>query len=303
MAQPKAGFGRLDVPAWKALVATAAAVIVGLLFIVAGVWKITDPFGAATRMAQALIPAKISLAAAIGFGIVETAGGVFLFVPRFRRWGAWICSALLIAFMIYFAANYTALRGEECSCFPWLKRAVGPEFFIGDALMLAAALLAGWWATPSYGIRNAAIIFCAISVFAGVSYGVMAARQTGAKAPDTITADGKQVSLQTGRFLIYFFDPECSHCDAAARAMAKHNWDGTKVIAVPTRVPQFSREFLTSTGLRAAVSEDYELLKTVFPFVSAPYAVAIEHGRQKASLTRFDEQEPESTLRKLSFIR
>ena len=243
------------------------------------------------------------MAAAISFGIIETAGGVFLFVPRLRRWGAWICSALLIAFMIYFAANYSALQGEECSCFPWLKRAVGPGFFVGDALMLAVSLLAGLWAPPSSGLRNAAIILGAMTVFAGVSYGVMETRQTGARAPDTITADGKTLSLQHGRFLIYFFDPECSHCDAAARSLAKHHWEDTRIIAVPTRVPQFSREFLTSTGLRATLSEDLDSLKGAFPFVSAPYAVVIEHGRQKASLSRFDDQEPQATLRKLSVIK
>lgn len=303
MAQPNAGLGRLDVPVWKAWMAAAMAAVLGLLFIVAGIWKITDPFGAATRMVQALVPYQLSLAAAISFGIVETAGGVFLFVPRLRRWGAWICSVLLVAFMIYFAANYSALQGEECSCFPWIKRAVGPGFFVADALMLAAALLAGLWSAPSHGMRNAAIIIGAIAVFAGVSYGVMATRQTGAKAPAAITAGGRTVSLQQGRFLIYFFDPECSHCDAAARALAKHDWNGTRVITVPTRVPQFAGEFLNSTGLRSELSQDLDVLKEAFPFVSAPYAVVIEHGRQKASLDRFDEQEPEATLRKLSAIR
>ena len=57
---------------------------------------------------------------------------VFILVPRFRRWGA-----LLIGFCCwrsgYFAINYGTLRGADCSCFPWIKRMVGPEFFLATA--------------------------------------------------------------------------------------------------------------------------------------------------------------------------
>ncbi len=45
--------------------------------------------------------------------------------PRFRRWGAWLTGLLLVAFMLYIGYYYNVLRGAECSCFPWLKRAVG----------------------------------------------------------------------------------------------------------------------------------------------------------------------------------
>ena len=59
-----------------------------------------------------------------------------ILVPRLRRWGALVLGALLVAFMGYFAIHYNALRGADCSCFPWLKRVVGPGFFVGDAVML-----------------------------------------------------------------------------------------------------------------------------------------------------------------------
>src|SRR6185503_17911017 len=126
MAHPPVAAGAVDLPAWKSVIAVVSAVILGFLFIVAGVWKITDPFGAATRMNQALLPAALSLPAALAFGVAETFAGVLLFVPRFRRWGSWLTGLLLVAFLGYFAVNYTALQGQECSCFPWLKRAVGP---------------------------------------------------------------------------------------------------------------------------------------------------------------------------------
>jgi len=249
-----------------------------------------------------LVPAPLSLAVAIGFGVAEAAAAVFLFVPRLRRWGAMLAGLMLVAFLVYFAIFYNTLRGQDCSCFPWIKRIVGPMFFISDGIMVLMAAAAWCWSRPSQGLRSAAVITSAVLVFSLVCYGVVAARETGVKAPDVIAVDGKAFSLQSGRFLIYFFDPECSHCLQAARDMTKYALRDVKVITVPTRLPQFSGQFLSDSGMRAAVSSDYELLKKHFPFGDAPFAVAIEHGRQKAALRQFDDREPAGELRKLGFI-
>src|SRR5215470_9458133 len=123
---------------------------------------------------------------------------------------------MLLAFLAWIGFHYNALRGEECSCFPWLKRAVGPGFFVGDGIMLLLAVAAGIWARPSNGTRIAMIVLGAVAVFAAVSVGVTYARQTGVSAPKTITVNGEPYSLQHGRHFIYFFDPECSHCYQAA---------------------------------------------------------------------------------------
>ena len=87
-----------------------------------------------------------------------------------------LSGALLVVFVAYFGLNYNALRGQDCSCFPWLKRAVGPGFFIGDGAMLALAVAAGAWARRAKGFRTVALIAGAVSVFAVVSYGVDIAR-------------------------------------------------------------------------------------------------------------------------------
>src|SRR5260370_42527692 len=112
-----AGF---ELPGWKTWVSWTAAVLMSALFLVAGIWKITDAPGAAVRLAQAKVPQDLSLAAALLLGIAETVAAVLILVPRFRRWGAWLGSALLVAFMIYIGANYTALHGAEGNCFPWI---------------------------------------------------------------------------------------------------------------------------------------------------------------------------------------
>src|SRR5215831_18442844 len=190
---------RLELPPWKTAIGWISAVAIALLFLSSGIWKITDVPGWAVRVTQARIPASLSLAAAIGFGIAETFAGVLLLVPRFRRWGAWLAGGLLVLFLGYFAINYSALAGQDCSCFPWLKRVVGPGFFIGDAAMLLLAVVAGIWAKPSASMRSAILVLAAVSVFALISYGIEITRQTGVEAPATITVDGKPFSTHAGK--------------------------------------------------------------------------------------------------------
>ena len=279
-----------------------AAILLALLFLVSGLWKITDPQGAAVRMAQARVPESMSLAAALVFGIFETLGGVLLLVPRFRRWGSILTGLLLLAFLAYFAVNYNLLHGADCSCFPWVKRVVGPGFFLGDCLMLLLAVLAGVWSRPPESLRSAILVLGAVVVFALVSYGAGAVRQTGVKAPETIAVDGQPYSLEHGKILVYFFDPECMHCFDAARRMSHLNWGDTKVVAIATEHPQYAPQFLQDTGLKAAISTDLEKLKQVFPYASPPAGVALENGREKASLTKFEGDEPGATLKQLGLV-
>ena len=143
MAYPGGALAHHELPGWKTVVGTLSAVLIAALFLIAGVWKITDAPGAAVRMAQFRIPQELSLLTAISFGIAETFAAVLILVPRFRRWGAWLISAMLVAFMIYVGYNYAALQGEECSCFPWIKRAIGPGFFLADGFMLLATYTPG----------------------------------------------------------------------------------------------------------------------------------------------------------------
>lgn len=293
----------LDLPAWKALISHVSAGLVALLFISSGVWKIVDPFTWRTMVEQLLVPIQFSMPLAIGLGITEAFAGVLILVPRFRRWGAYLAAALLVVFMVYMAVNYSTLAGKDCSCFPWVKRTVSPGFFVGDVVMLLLAGIAAWWARPSWGVRNAAVILGAIAVFSAVSYGVNATRLTGTRAPDTIVVDGKTESLQHGRVFLYFYDPQCTHCEAAARTMSKFDWDGTRVISLPTAEPRYAASFLRDTGFKAGTSLEAAPLKKIFPFGDPPFGVALENGREKGPVSQYSGNEPETTLRKLGMIR
>jgi len=302
MAQPRGGLGSLELPGWKTALSWMAAILLSFLFLLSGLWKITDTQGAAVRMAQARVPESLSLTAALVFGIVETLGGVLVLVPRFRRWGSILTGFLLLAFMAYFAVNYSALRGADCSCFPWVKRVVGPGFFIGDGLMLLLAVLAGIWSRPPESLRPAILVLGAVVVFALVSYGVAAVRQTGVKAPESIAVGGQPYSLEHGKIFLFFFDPECMHCFDAAKRMSQYRWGDTKVVAIAIQQPQYAPQFLQDTGLRAAISTDLQKLKQVFPYVSVPAGVALEEGREKAPLTKFEGDEPGATLKQLGLV-
>src|SRR5215475_1879366 len=119
----------IEMPPWKGILNHLAALAVAVLFVTAGVWKAMDPFTWSRMAEQLLVPPAYSIPLTLTLAVCETFAGALIIVPRFRRWGAWLASLLLVAFMIYIGINYNALVGRDCSCFPWVKRAVGPMFF------------------------------------------------------------------------------------------------------------------------------------------------------------------------------
>ena len=302
MQESPAMAGTVNLTRWQMATGTVAALLLAILFFVSGTWKLAEPFTWSQLMGQFQVPSSLALPFAILVGIGETFGAALIIVPRFRRWGSVLIGFLLVAFMAYIGVKYNVLVGKDCSCFPLVKRAVGPGFFVGDAVMLLLAIVAGVWAQRSHNMRGALLILGAIAVFAGLSYGINANANTGLKAPASITVDGKPMSLESGDIFLFFYDPECMHCDAAARRMAKYNWKDTKVIAIPTRVPRFAAAFLHDTGLKAGTSLDVQLLRQTFKFVDPPYGSALHNGHQKAAVANFDESEPAKTLRSVGFV-
>src|SRR5712692_1516149 len=123
-------------PRWQTAMEWGTAVALAGLWFAAGLWKLSDLTATQVRMTQALVPKPLSLTAALFFGTAETFAGLLLLLPRWRRWGSWLSVGLLAAFMAYIGIHYSALTGTDCSCFPWLKRAIGPMFFVEDAALM-----------------------------------------------------------------------------------------------------------------------------------------------------------------------
>jgi hypothetical protein len=254
-------------------------------------------------LTQAKVPEWLSIPGTIVIGVSETVAGVFLLLPRLRRWGGMLAGALLVVFLAYFALYYNELRGMDCSCFPWLKRVVGPGFFIGDAAMLLLAVAAGVWAQRSEGLRPAVLIAATVTVFAVVSYGVEVTRHSGAQAPATVAVDGQPHEIDKGKVALFFFNPMCTHCMDVAKAMSKLEWNEARVVAVPVDLPQFAAGFLGDSGLRAVLTTDFEARKGPMGYRAYPYVVALVDGRVKGSMATLGGEEPAATLRTLGFVR
>jgi len=84
--------------------------------------------------------------------------------------------------------------------------------------------------------------------------------------------------------------------------MSRYRWRNVSVISVPTAQPQFARDFIQATGFASRISTDVQRLRETFRFLDPPYAVALENGRLRAAISRFEGNEPEQTLRRLGFI-
>jgi uncharacterized membrane protein YphA (DoxX/SURF4 family) len=274
----------LELPAWKNIVGHIAALSVAIIFLATGIAKMAVPYQVQTMFEQLLVPAWASLPLVIVLAIGEALGGLLVLMPRYRRWGAWLIAAMLVAFMGYIGLRYQSLVGRDCSCFPWLKRAVTPALFVEDGAMLAAALIAAWFSRKPSSLRFPIIALVAISVLAGAGLGY-------------------NTMHRQGRILLFFYDPHCSHCEEAAQHMSTYGWKkDVTVIGLPTVDPQLAASFLDYTKLVAKTSTDSALLRKLFVFTSPPYGVVLDDGRVKSILTHFDAPEPQPSLQQAGFI-
>ncbi len=186
IALPSGALSDFDRPGWKTALNWVAALPTAALFLISGIWKITDMQKWAVLLHQFKVPETITLPFAFALGVTETLTGVLVLVPRFRRWGAWLAILLLVGFMVYIGFNYNGLVGKDCSCFPFVKRAVNPMFFVEDAVMLVLATVAGLWARKPESLRTAILILGAVTVFAAASLGVDLNSHKGVLAPASI---------------------------------------------------------------------------------------------------------------------
>jgi hypothetical protein len=127
-------------------------------------------------------------------------------------------------------------------------------------------------------------------------------QQSGAVAPQIIQVDAKPYDLSHGKVFVFFFNPACTHCAEAARRMSKLPWGSTRIVATPVELPQFASQFLSETGLRAIVTSDFAKLKTALGYTAYPFGAVLVDGRERAAITKFDGDEPESTLRRLGLV-
>jgi hypothetical protein len=116
-------------------------VVVGGLFIWAGVLKIIDPLGFGQSIENyRFFPHWLAFIIAIVLPWVEVLSGLFLIIGLFRRSSAVIISVLLIGFIGLVAI--AMLRGIDttCGCFGSLSRRADLSLILTDAVMLFLTL-------------------------------------------------------------------------------------------------------------------------------------------------------------------
>jgi uncharacterized membrane protein YphA (DoxX/SURF4 family) len=296
---------REAVPSWKTKIAVISAILLALVYLVSGGWKVLQPFQSGELLEQAQVPAGLGVLGASVLGTLELLAAAMLLIPKFRRWGGALGSALMIFFIGWIGYHYNVLVGHECSCFPIIKRTVGPGFFIGDAVFLLFGVLAFAWSPRVTSLRGLPVTFVSLVVLAGASFGVNAALRHNVQVPNPVVVNGKPADLTHGKVFLFFYDPECSHCLAAAKFMSKLNWGNSEIVGIPTHDPQFAKDFLGDTHLKADTSLEIAKLRNAFPFVDPPFGVALEDGQVKESFAQaqFNEPLPAPDLKKLGFVK
>jgi hypothetical protein len=125
------------------VVGTIAAVVVGLAFIAAGVFKLVD--GPAWPKQAADMGVGRQLALAVPY--VEIAIGAVLAVQLFEPWPALAAIALLIAFTVVIVLRLLDGSRPPCACFgSRSKRPLGAYHVVRNLALLALAIVAAVWA-------------------------------------------------------------------------------------------------------------------------------------------------------------
>ncbi len=263
------------------------------------------PFQAGELLEQAQVPGGWGTVGAATLGALEVFTAVLLLTRSYRKLGGILGSALLVFFIGWIGVYYSKLVGHECSCFPLIKRTVGPGFFVGDALMLLLGVAAFAWSPALKSFRVPATVLASVLVLAGVSYGLNATMRAKVQVPTPVIVDGKPQNLAEGKVFLFFYDPECSHCDQASKFLSTLHWENTRIVAIPTHDGQFAAAFLRDTNLKAQTSLETAKLRQAFPFVDPPFGVALESGRVKETFaqTQFNAPLPAPDLVKLGFVK
>ena len=115
--------------------------ILGGVFIGAGIIKITNPLGFAQDISNyQILPQSMSFFLALFLPWIEVICGVFIFTGLFLRSSSLFLSGLLGGFLILIIV--TLIRGidVECGCFGILSRHVDYKLLLTDAALLFFSL-------------------------------------------------------------------------------------------------------------------------------------------------------------------
>ena len=119
----------------------AFRLIIGGLFIYAGVIKIADPLGFARDIQDyRILPPQACLFIALALPWFEALSGAFLVAGIFKQTSAWLLSFLLAGFIVLVIITMARGLDVDCGCFGKLSRKADWRLILEDALMLFMVL-------------------------------------------------------------------------------------------------------------------------------------------------------------------
>ncbi len=269
----------------------AARVILGLIFVMAGLLKAIDPAEFARQMAgYGLIGAGASRLASPLLIALELTLGIALLVGFRPRPSAIVAAALLALFIAIEAHGISQGRTEACGCFgAYVQRTPG-QVIVEDLIFIGLALLS-LWGLRSWG--GAPRRPAALAVFAGgvLSLALAAASphlpidslitslRPGASVADLGLA-GAVPELETGRRLVALIDvTDEAAVDVAARLDAIATRPGAPDVIALTPATEEERLAFTWTAVPEfdLVNVDRPVLKRLYR--SLPRFFLVVDGR------------------------
>lgn len=120
----------------------ALRIIVGGVFIWAGILKILDPLEFAQSIRNyRIFPQSISFFLALALPWVEVISGSLLILGIFHRSSALLISSLLVLFLVLVVITMARGLDVDCGCFGSLSRKVDFKLFVVDSFLCFGALL------------------------------------------------------------------------------------------------------------------------------------------------------------------
>ncbi len=230
-------------------------VILGLMFLIAGVAKVLDPWSFLGSLGGYGVPGWMRTPVALVLPAVEVGVAVMLLVRWRVRLAATVAAALMTVFLVAIGYGWAAGTLDECGCFgPMMEREPRDAFLMDLAFMAIAVGVCVWtpvarsradWRAATLGIASVAAL--------GMSFVGYNSGPSGASAAALgRTMDMREVDLERGEHLLYLFHHECPHCAAMSPRVSEY----TKDAALP---PVVGLTFETSGGDVNSYRERYDL--------------------------------------------
>ncbi|MGQ9895994.1 MAG: MauE/DoxX family redox-associated membrane protein [Acidobacteriota bacterium] len=206
---------------WRFYVGWGLAVLLGLVWLVAGVIKALEPFEFVRQVAGfQLIPGKAAQTTiAWALLVTECTLGAALILGYRLRWALVAAGCLTLIFMG--ALGWVIVAGipvEDCGCFGSQIKRSPKEALLEDSLMLMATVVSGWLVWPSRP-GNSILKphrWRGLGVLLGALFGLLTPLAFGFPLGggdwSQIKVSGTTVNVAAGERLVALLDTECSHC-------------------------------------------------------------------------------------------